>query len=128
MRGSRVFSNPVYYNLHLRIFNLWHVCGDQVAFDLYHISQILINFNSDKHLRFNPSCDASSYGIGAALSHIIDNGNQEKLLTYTFLSLNIVECKYSQLYKETFAIVLLSLYFIILFMTDSLHCRVTTSH
>ena len=49
------------------------------------------------------SCDASPYGVGVVLSHLIDN-QSDKPIAYASRSLSTVERKYSQLDKEALAI------------------------
>ena len=49
------------------------------------------------------ACDASLYGIGVVLSHVMDDGT-ERLIVYTSRTLNQAE-QYSQLEREALAIV-----------------------
>ena len=48
--------------------------------------------------------DASPYGVGAVLSHVVD-GDKERPIAYASHSLSAAERKYSQLDKEALAIV-----------------------
>jgi len=50
------------------------------------------------------ACDTSDYGIGAVLSHIVDE-QQEKLMAYIFLTLSAAEKNYSQLEEEALAVI-----------------------
>ena len=61
---------------------------------------ILIHYDQDKELVV--ACDASPYGIGAVLSHRMDNGS-EKPISFASRSLSPAEKKYSQLDKEGLA-------------------------
>ena len=62
---------------------------------------LLIHFDPMKPLVL--ACDASDYGIGAVLSHIMEDG-QERPIAYTSRTLNVAEKRYSQLDKEALAI------------------------
>jgi RNase H-like domain found in reverse transcriptase/Integrase zinc binding domain/Integrase core domain len=63
---------------------------------------ILIHFNQNYKIKL--ACDASSYGIGGVISHILPN-NEERPIAYTSRTLNLAEQKYSQIDKEALAIV-----------------------
>ena len=62
---------------------------------------LLVHFDENKPLML--SCDASPYGVGAVLSHLMDN-QSDKPIAYASRSLSTVERKYSQLDKEALAI------------------------
>ena len=63
---------------------------------------LLVHFDPAKPLLL--ACDASQYGIGAVLSHLMDDG-RERPIAFTSRTLNPAEKKYSQLEKEALAII-----------------------
>ena len=64
-------------------------------------SQTLVHYNDA--LSFYLSCDASSYGAGAVLSHYIDN--QYRPIAFASCTLTQAQKNYSQLDKEAFSII-----------------------
>ena len=83
----------------------WNVEQDKAYKDAKHLlttSEVLTHFDSSKPLLL--ACDASPYGVGAVLSHVID-GDKEQPIAYASCLLSGVERKYSQLDKEALAIV-----------------------
>ena len=65
-------------------------------------SQLLVHF--DPKLEIRLACDASAYGIGAVLSHLMPDGS-EKPVGFVSRTLTDAEKKYSQLEKEGLACV-----------------------
>ena len=65
-------------------------------------SCLLVHFDPDRELIL--ACDASPYGVGAVLSHRMDDGS-DKPIAFASRSLAPAEKKYAQLDKEGLAIV-----------------------
>ena len=65
-------------------------------------STLLVHFDDQKPIVL--ACDASLFGIGVVLSHILDDGT-ELPIAYASRSLSPAEKGYSQLDKEALAIV-----------------------
>jgi len=63
---------------------------------------LLIHFDPAKPMLL--ACDASPYGLGAVLSHVVSEG-VERPVAYVSRTLTVAEKKYSQLEKEGLAIV-----------------------
>ena len=63
---------------------------------------LLVHFDPSKPLVL--ACDASNYGIGAVLSHILEGG-KERPIAYISRTLSTAEKHYSQLEKEALAII-----------------------
>ena len=65
-------------------------------------SQVLVHFNPKLPIRL--ACDASDYGIGAVMSHVMPDGS-EKPVGFFSRSLTQTEKNYSQIEKEALACV-----------------------
>ena len=74
----------------------------QKAKDALQTDSLLVHFDPEKPLIL--ACDASDYGVGAVLSHVMEDG-QERPIAYTSRTLNPAEKRYSQLDKEALAII-----------------------
>ncbi|XP_039862929.1 uncharacterized protein LOC120718450 [Simochromis diagramma] len=70
--------------------------------ELLQSAPLLVHFDPEKEVLL--SCDASPYGIGAVLSHRMEEG-EEKPVGYASRTLTAAEKGYSQLEKEGLAIV-----------------------
>jgi len=86
---------------------------------------LLVYYDDNKPLVL--ACDASPYGVGAVLSHVIAH-HTERLIAYASCSLNPTERKYSQLDKGSLPILFGGVNFKIFCMGDISLSIVTTSH
>jgi hypothetical protein len=65
-------------------------------------AKVLTHYDVNKPLKL--ACDASPYGVGAVLSHIMDNG-EERPVVFASRTLTKTEQNYSQLEKEALALI-----------------------
>ena len=70
-----------------------------IAKDFLSSKQLLVHYDPAKKLVL--SCDTSSQGIGAVLSHVMGNGEEQLIAG----ALAVAEKKYSQLDKEALSII-----------------------
>ena len=70
--------------------------------ELFHFSNLLVHFDPEKPIIV--TADASPYGLGAVLSHRLDD-DTEKPIMFTSRTLSPAELKYSQIEKEALAII-----------------------
>ena len=77
--------------------NAFHAVKSQLTSDC-----LLVHFDPQKPLIL--ACDASPYGVGAVMSHHLEDGS-ERPLAFASRSLSPAEKGYAQLDKEAFAIV-----------------------
>ena len=62
---------------------------------------VLVHYDTNKPFRL--ACDASSYGLGVVLSHVLSDG--EHLIAYASRALTKAERNYGQIEKEAVALV-----------------------
>lgn len=74
----------------------------QIAKEALQGDALLVHFDTKKPLVL--ACDASQYGIGAVLSHIMDQGHKRPI-AYISRTLSPAEKNYSQLEKEALTII-----------------------
>ena len=103
--NSSTILAPLYSLLHKNTPWSWGT-AQQTAFSkakkLLTSSQVLVHCDHDKPLVL--SCDASPYGVGAVLSHKLDDGLEHPVAVAS-RSLSPAERKYSQLDKEGLVII-----------------------
>lgn len=79
---------------------------EQVAFkhakELLQSDKLLVHFNPEKELIL--ASDASNYGVGAVLSHRMEDGT-ERPISYVSRSLNAAERNYSTMEKEALTVI-----------------------
>ena len=63
---------------------------------------LLVHYEGNRELRL--ACDASSYGLGAVISHVMDDG-RERPIAYASRTLSSSERNYAQIEREALAIV-----------------------
>ncbi|XP_041961667.1 uncharacterized protein K02A2.6-like [Alosa sapidissima] len=69
---------------------------------LMNSAEVLVHYSADRDLIM--SCDASPYGVGAVLSHLMEDGS-ERPLGFMSRTLSPAEKRYSQLDKEGLAVI-----------------------
>ena len=82
---------PLYQLLQKNQKRKWNVKQDKAYKDAKHLlttSEVLTHFDSSKPLLL--ACDASPYGVGAVLSHVVD-GDKEQPIAYASCSLSTAE-------------------------------------
>ena len=62
----------------------------------------MVHYDLNRELRL--ACDASSYGLGAVLSHVMDDG-QERPVAYASRTLSSSERNYAQIECEALSII-----------------------
>ena len=63
---------------------------------------VLTHYNPELPLKL--ACDSSSYGLGAVISHVMENG-EERPIAFASRTLNAAEKNYAQIQKEALSII-----------------------
>lgn len=104
-RGLASILGPLHELLRKDVAWKWsEAC--QKAFDACKVqlssSKVLVHYDTVKPLKLD--CDASSYGVGAVLSHVMEDGS-ERPVAYASRTLSSSERNYAQLEKEALAMI-----------------------
>ncbi|KAL0159700.1 hypothetical protein M9458_043425, partial [Cirrhinus mrigala] len=65
-------------------------------------STVLVHYDGNRPLKL--ACDASPYGVGSVISHIMDNG-EERPIAFASCTLTETEKKYAQIEREDLSII-----------------------
>ena len=96
---------PLYHLLKKGVkwqWNKQHATAFAAAKGALQDDTLLVHYDSTRPLVL--ACDASPYGLGAVLSHIMDDGH-ERPVAYASRTLTSAEKNYSQLEKEALGVV-----------------------
>ena len=96
---------PLHALLHKNVRYNWTERQEQAftkSKQLVQSSQLLVHYDPNKPIAL--ACDASPYGVGAVISHVMEDGD-ERPICFASRSLTKAEQGYSQLEKETLACV-----------------------
>ena len=86
--------------------------------DMLTCEAVLVHYDSTKPIKL--ACDASSYGLGAVLSHVCDDG--EHPIAFVSRTLTKAERNYSQIEKEALGLVFGLKNSTNIYLGDPLHC------
>ena len=64
--------------------------------------QVLVHYDPNREVRL--ACDASSYGLGGVLSHVMDDGS-ERPIAYASRTMNSAERNYPQVEREALSLI-----------------------
>lgn len=104
LRGKSTILEPLHRLLDKKAIWIWSQKHDD-AFarvkDLLQSDDLLVHYDLNKPLVL--SCDASPYGVGAVLSHVMEDGS-ERPIAYGSRTLHQHERNYAQIDKEALSI------------------------
>jgi transposase InsO family protein len=97
--------SPLYRLLHNN--NMWNWSSEckqafKTSKDVLISYPVLVHYDSDRALVL--ACDASPYGVGAVISHVMDDGT-ERPIAFASRTLSKAEEKYPQLEREALSII-----------------------
>ena len=97
--------HPLYQLLQKDMQFKWTV-ETQKAFEkvktLISAETVLTHYDPDLPVRL--ACDSSAHGLGAVISHVMENG-EERPIAFASRSLNSAEKNYAKIHKEALAII-----------------------
>ncbi|MCG8113098.1 MAG: RNase H-like domain-containing protein [Candidatus Thiodiazotropha taylori] len=97
--------HPLYKLLKKDVKYTWTAAAQksfETVKDMITSDTVLTHYNPNLPVRL--ACDASAYGLGAVISHVMENG-EERPIAFASRSLNAAEKNYAQIQKEALALI-----------------------
>ena len=103
MPNLAIIAVPLYNLLKKNARWTWGKAAFKEVKDLLQSADLLVHFDLEELLIL--ACNASPYGLGAVLSHHMQDGSVRLIITFASCTLAPAERNYSQLHKEVLPII-----------------------